>query len=202
MGLFSFLTNKNKSPDKPRKEDYFLGKELLVKAHIYLERNEYSEALPLLDKAIELGQKEGYYNRGLCLQALEFNLDAIDDFTKAISIAPNDCNLYFCRGNSKITLKDYDSAIEDGEKALQLAERGLSENKKYDEAAIAQGSNSAGSLYGIMIGVWKMMQGDPKIQKLLQERFKQRLESSLPEDIAYVKEERKKTDELFKRRTN
>lgn len=200
MRLFNLMFNKNKSTDKQRREEYYLGKELIAKARIFLEMEEYSKALPLLDKAIELEQKEGYYIRGLCLQALEFNLDAIDDFTKTISMAPNDCNLYFCRGNSEINLNQYDSAIEDGAKAVQLAEAGFVDNKRYDEAAIAQGSSSASSVYSAMIGTWKIMQGDPKIQKLLQDRFKQRLESSLPEDIAYIKEEQRKKDELFKRR--
>ena len=157
MRLLSFFFNKKKLPDKPRREDYYLGKELLEKAYTYLERNEYSKALPLLNRAIELGQKEGYYDRGLCFQGLGFNLEAIDDFTKAISNTPTDCNLYFCRGNSKVNLKEYDSAIEDGEKAIQLAKAGLLENKRYDEAAIAQGSNSAVSLYGTIVLNWKIM---------------------------------------------
>ena len=165
MKLFDFLFKKDKSTDKTRKESFHSGNEILAKAHRYLEKNEFSEALPLLDKAIELGQSEGYYDRGLCLQALGFNLDSIDDFTKAIAMTPNDCNLYFCRGNSKINLNQYDSAIEDGEKALELAEAGLEENKRYDIAAIAQGSSSASSLYSNMIWTWKLLEDSPEIKK-------------------------------------
>ncbi len=200
MKLFDFLFKKNKSSDKTRKESFHSGSEILAKAQRYLEKNEFSEALPLLDKAIELGQIEGYYDRGLCLQALGFNLDSIDDFTKAIAMTPTDCNLYFCRGNSKINLNLFDSAIEDGEKALQLAELGLEENKKYEIAAIAQGRSSASSLYSNMIWNWKLLEESPEIKKIFQNEYQYRLKRALPEDIYWIKEEQRKKDELLKRR--
>jgi len=198
MGLLSFIFNKKSTSSKIDNSDS--GTELLKKADYFIANSEYYDALPFLDKAIKLGCDEAYVSRALCLQALGFILDSIDDFTKAISIKPNDCNLYFCRGNSLIELKSYDLANKDGEKAIILAKENLPENIRYNDAAKTQGYDSAKALYESMIMAWRIGQDDPKIQKIKQDLFNRKLNSTNPEDIAYVRREQIKNEKLFKRR--
>jgi len=199
--IFRFLFGRNKIIDSSNSNEYRQGLEALEKADKYFKNGLDSVALSYYDQAIKFGQKEGFYNRGLCLQALDFNLEAIDDFTEAISITPEDCNLYFCRGSSKVYLKDYEGAIEDGTKAAELAEKGLSFNKKYDEGAKAQGSKSAATLYELFIFTWGAMH-NPSIEKILKKRLEQRRLSALPEDIAYVEKSSQEQKNIFKRRND
>ena len=53
----------------------------------------------------------------MCLK--EFK-GAIDDFTKAIEIDPNDDSSYKCRGLSKKILKDFKGALDDFNKAIEI----------------------------------------------------------------------------------
>ena len=62
--------------------------------------NQYKEAILKFDIVISEGYgifQEAYSQRGMCLQYLDFHLDAIDDFTKAIGLFPSDANNFFCR---------------------------------------------------------------------------------------------------------
>jgi len=52
--------------------------------------------------------------------AFEFKI-AIDDFNKAISLSPNDANLYLRRGICKENLQYYDEAIKDFSKAISFS---------------------------------------------------------------------------------
>mmetsp|Transcript_10438 Transcript_10438/g.8974 ORF Transcript_10438/g.8974 Transcript_10438/m.8974 type:complete len:289 (+) Transcript_10438:148-1014(+) len=45
---------------------------------------------------------------------------AIKDFDAAIAIDPSEANVYFFRGNSKVSIEEYDSAIEDYYEAINL----------------------------------------------------------------------------------
>jgi len=57
----------------------------------------------------------------MCLQALGFHLDAIDDFDKAIDMDPDDCNLYFMRAMSMRGAGRYEDADEDFRRAIALS---------------------------------------------------------------------------------
>ena len=54
-----------------------------------------------------------YYVKG------DFQL-AIEDYSKAIDISPNNEEFYFWRGRSKYNLNDYENAIIDFDKAIEL----------------------------------------------------------------------------------
>ena len=71
--------------------------------------------------------------RAFCLQALDYNHDAILDFDKAIIESPNDANLYFGRSHSKKILMRIDEAILDLEKAIMLAQVKNELNAEYDD---------------------------------------------------------------------
>src|SRR5579862_9522892 len=74
------------------------GIEAYQKGCVHADNGEYEDALKCFDFAIDCGIKEAYQERGLCLNSLDYFLDAIDDFNKAIQLTPEDCNLYYCRG--------------------------------------------------------------------------------------------------------
>jgi hypothetical protein len=69
-------------------------------------------------------------------------LDAIDDFTKAISLEPEDCNNYFERSNCKGAVCDFEGAIADLEEAIRLSKLNNAVNKEYDRLAKAMGQRN------------------------------------------------------------
>lgn len=98
---------------------YLRGKELL-------EANQDAEALACFDKALENGYKEDkdlYIDRGIALQVLGWDLDAIDDFSKGIGIGSLDPNLYFMRGLSRSKVGDYEGALADLKQAIDVADK-------------------------------------------------------------------------------
>ena len=46
--------------------------------------------------------------------------DAIEEYSKAIEINPEDASAYYNRGNKKSDLKDYRGAIKDYSKAIEI----------------------------------------------------------------------------------
>ena len=86
-------------------------------------QNKVQQALHYFDTAIESGFEgaEVYGMRGGCLQSLQFDLDAIDDFTKAIEFDPEDSNNYFMRSISKGAVGDLHGRIDDLNEAIRLA---------------------------------------------------------------------------------
>ena len=84
-------------------------------------KNQFEAALSCYDEAINSGVKEAYALRAFCLQRLFFDLDAIADFDKAIKISPEDCNLYFGRHESRYEVGNYEGAIDDLKKAIELS---------------------------------------------------------------------------------
>jgi len=56
---------------------------------------------------------ENYYYRGYYNYLNDDLVDAISDYDKAVSLNPNDFNIYFSRGNLLLKLKDYQNAIND-----------------------------------------------------------------------------------------
>jgi tetratricopeptide (TPR) repeat protein len=116
---------------------------------MYRESNQYSKALEFINKAIQLQLKgsvenPNFYNEkwGI-LDKLENHTEAIQAINKAISIAPH--SIYYTnRGSTFFALKQYDKALLDYDKAIQLnpnlasayMNRGslYSVLKKYDKA--------------------------------------------------------------------
>ena len=92
------------------------------------------DALDCFDKAIASGFEEGgiYGSRGSCLQILDFHLDAIDDFNKAIPLDPEDCNLYFMRSVSKGATGDLRGCVADLQEAIRFSETDNPLNGKYN----------------------------------------------------------------------
>ena len=75
---------------------------------------------------------EHYFNSGIAKHNLREYRGAIQDFNKAIEIAPNYADAYNSRGNAKNQLQDYRGAIQDFNKAIEL-------NPKYAVAYFSRG---------------------------------------------------------------
>jgi tetratricopeptide (TPR) repeat protein len=84
------------------------------------------------------------------LQALGYEYNAIEDFTKAIEFSPNNCNLFYMRALSKDVILDYEGEIKDIEKAIELSKQDTIMNRQYNESAINNGFTTG------VIGMYKI----------------------------------------------
>jgi tetratricopeptide (TPR) repeat protein len=138
--IFNLFKKRGNAPSRDDQrwadgyDNFEKGKEL------YLERK-LQEAVDYFDQSIELNfGEEGIYGlRGSCLQLLKFDLDAIDDFTKAIASEPNDCNLYYARSLSRGATGDLQGQVSDLQEAIRVATVHSAHNKVYDEYAREMG---------------------------------------------------------------
>ncbi len=64
--------------------------------------------------------KEAYYNRGCAKDELKDYTGAIDDYTKAIELGPNNESEYLNRGLAKYELHFFQEAIKDYDKAIEI----------------------------------------------------------------------------------
>jgi tetratricopeptide (TPR) repeat protein len=103
---------------------------------LYLH-NEVQQALRHFDIAISSGFEgaDVYGMRGGCLQSLKFDLDAIDDFSRAIEFDSEDCNNYFMRSISKGAVGDLQGRIDDLEEAIRLASIDSPSTRSYNAHA-------------------------------------------------------------------
>jgi tetratricopeptide (TPR) repeat protein len=121
-----------------------------IKLITYLYNNRKNEeVLPLLDDAINKGYTSGdiYSMRAFTLQALKYDLDAIDDFNEAIKLEQDDANLYFGRSMSKDSTGDIDGCISDLRTAVSLSLEDNDRNRQYNETMKSMGWESANELY-------------------------------------------------------
>ncbi len=93
----------------------------------------------------------------MCLQRAGYDLDAIEDFGKAIAAQPQDCNLYFMRSLSLSVVCRFAEAVNDLQEAIRLSKIENKRNAGYHACAMEQGHASATSLYEWYLA---MNQGD------------------------------------------
>lgn len=103
------------SCDFKSSEDYITEAEKLEK------EGKYTEAIPLLDKAIEKdpGNIYALINRGVDKSILEDYKGSIEDYTKIIELDSDNALAFLNRGKNKKRLEDYQGAIDDFEKAIK-----------------------------------------------------------------------------------
>jgi len=107
----------------------------------YFLESKFEEALEFFDNALEKGfkKKDIFEFRGICLQSLGYEFDAIEDFNKAILISPDNCHLYYHRALSKDAIFNYQGEVEDIEKAIELSKKDTSLNIQYTKDAVING---------------------------------------------------------------
>ena len=85
------------------------------------KKGNIKNAIIYLNEAIEIDPYDArfYISRGT-FKGTESHEDAIEDYTKAIEIDPNNVFAYRLRADSKCKLGDYQGAIDDYTKAIEI----------------------------------------------------------------------------------
>ena len=106
---------------------FLLFNYLIEKAEICYQEKEFTIALEYLNEALFLSDSltnklisEAYELRGIVKMNLKQHIFSIIDFNKAINLFPNNASLYFYRYLSHSVLSQYDEAIEDCKKLIEL----------------------------------------------------------------------------------
>jgi tetratricopeptide (TPR) repeat protein len=96
--------------------------ELYTRGLQFYYENDFETALPFFNSSINKGMKndKAFFCRGLCYQNLNMHAEAINDFTKAISINPDYYQQYCSRAISYRSTGDLEGELNDVEKAEQL----------------------------------------------------------------------------------
>lgn len=102
MNLFKWFHDRSEQRNSRLRYSQGLDQLEEARKHLVAKPSRYQEALTCLDQVIASGIEtaEVFGMRGTCLQALDFHLDAIEDYSKAISLDVGDCNTYFQRSVS------------------------------------------------------------------------------------------------------
>jgi tetratricopeptide (TPR) repeat protein len=101
------------------------GVEAFKKGKDFLSQKQMQEALECFDEAIDCGYVDNadvYFNRGSCFQSLDYDLDAIDDFDRAIILQPENSLTFYMRSLSKTATSDLRGCISDLQEAIRLAD--------------------------------------------------------------------------------
>jgi Tfp pilus assembly protein PilF len=99
---------------------------LYLDGKLDLQRGRISRAIDQLTAALKQAngnttlQNEIYLNRGAAYQKNMESDKALDDYSKAISLDPDNPNVYIYRGTLYFSNEDYTLAIEDFEKVILL----------------------------------------------------------------------------------
>ncbi len=110
---------------------------MIAKGNIEFGKKNFEEAIVYYKKALDINPNswEAYYDIALCKGKLGNDTGAINAYTSAAKINPNDnVNIYINRGNHYITIKDYQGAIADFKKAIEL-------NPSNEELYISMGAS-------------------------------------------------------------
>lgn len=112
------LAQKIQAKQKDAKTFFFDG----LKA---LSEGKHKEAIKLLDKAEELGGKEKdlFFKRGDAYSMTKAFDKAVEDFTRYISLAPDDPKGYFYRGVGYLNAWMPEESIRDYQKAISLDDK-------------------------------------------------------------------------------
>lgn len=102
-----------------------VGFEAFQKGEDFLFKKRMQEALECFDEAINCGYVDNadvYIGRGICLQSLDYDLDAIDDFDRAIALQPENSLTFYQRSLSKTATGDLRGCVSDLQEAIRLAD--------------------------------------------------------------------------------
>jgi len=103
-----------------REKEEIRGKEIeeIIKLPI---NKKFEESLSLLEKSKDKIEEYKYYGiKGFIYYELGEKVKALELFSKAIELNPEDAAAYYNRGNSYADLKQYEKAIADYSKAIEL----------------------------------------------------------------------------------
>lgn len=145
MNLFTTILNLFKKADAESSgtnQRWLDGYHAFEKGkRLFHEGGQLQGALACFDEAIGLGCEDAEIlgMRGSCLQSLNFDLDAIDDFDKAIALNPEDTHLYFMRSVSKGGVGDLQGRVTDLQETIRVAAISNAGNRTTHELARERG---------------------------------------------------------------
>jgi len=95
----------------------------LVRGEIYLEMEEFQEALADFDKVISIDPNIAtvYFDRGVLYAKSDDKYKALDDFNQAIKLDANYTGAYANRANIFLKLEKLQQAIDDCNKAIEIS---------------------------------------------------------------------------------
>jgi tetratricopeptide (TPR) repeat protein len=152
MNPFTGLTSlfkRNPSGSTEANKRWLQGYKAFEDGKKYFAERRDQEAVDCFDTAVENGFEGAtlFSLRASCLQSLEWDSDAIDDFTKAISLEPEDCNHYFQRAMSKNAIGDQQGFLADIQEAIRLSKVDNALNRNYNLGAVKMGWQSTAAMY-------------------------------------------------------
>jgi len=101
---------------------------LFYLGNAFCDRELFKSGIECYDVSLKLKEcAEAYSNRGIAYAKLNKYEQAIEDFSKAIELNPDDAEAYYNRGLAYAKLNEHEQAIEDYGKAIKL-------NPNYAEA--------------------------------------------------------------------
>jgi tetratricopeptide (TPR) repeat protein len=143
----SFFGAKDSEISASDSSNFHEGLEAFNEGNRYFFSKDFNTALPYYDTAIQNNIEEGYDQRAMCLQALNYHVDALSDFDRAIELSPQDCNIYFMRAMSRIKLRDNAGAVSDMRAAIELSQVKNERNRAYNEGRIKNGESPLHDFY-------------------------------------------------------
>jgi tetratricopeptide (TPR) repeat protein len=126
----NIFTKKEQSPEAGL---FIMGMDALETANQYNESRNDELALRYYDIAASCGINETFAFRGYVLQGLDYDYEAIEDFTKALVHEPDDANIYYGRHLSNSKIGDFEKALADINQAIYLAGLNTARNRNHDE---------------------------------------------------------------------
>jgi tetratricopeptide (TPR) repeat protein len=119
------LTNKataKRTSISSTTKKYILVDSLIKRALEKQIVEDYKGAIAIVDKIIEIDPENfsALTCRATSLQALNFNLDAIDDFEKALRIDKTDANIYGLLGMTYIQIGEIENEMKNLEISMQM----------------------------------------------------------------------------------
>lgn len=146
LKLFKKRTTQQSENDKRCLE----GFNAFQKANDFFLKKRVQETLDCCDKAIDCGyvdDAEVYSMRGWCLQSLNYDLDAIEDFDRAIALQPEDSDFFFQRSISKGSTGDQHGRVSDLREAIRLAGIDNACTRSHDALAKEWGYENSAHFY-------------------------------------------------------
>jgi len=141
---------KNKTLPGFSHDEASVGFEAFQKGEDFLSKKQMQEALECFDEAINCGyvaNADVYSGRGICLQSLNYDLDAIDDFNKAIALQPENSLTFYMRSLSKTATSDLHGCISDLQEAIRLLDVDNEYTRNVDAHARETGYKDAAYYY-------------------------------------------------------
>lgn len=168
--LFS-LFRRESNESSAAQEIWQKGHRAYERGRVHIMARSDQEALDCFDEAIRCGFESAdvFALRGTCLQSLSWELDAIEDFTKAISLEPEDCNFHFQRAMVRSSVGDTVGFEADLQEAIRLSRIENTSNFNHNAGARQMGWPNAAAMF-------QAHAVQAKIPDALAERYRERAE--------------------------